>query len=482
MIMQPLLKQAIDLFLTPASLDESRIQKLLNSMLTPHVDAADLYFQSCRSESWFLEDSEVKSGSYSIDRGVGIRAVSGDKTGYAYCDDIDLVAMEQAASAAKSIARHGSAATSIKKIAYNPVAHYANIDPLQGMQAVDKIALLQAIDKAARQADPRVIQVNASLNGCYEVVMVASLDGQMHADIRPMVSIQVSVLVEHNGRRESGRSGGGARMAYGFFLEQDRAIGYAKEAVREACVNLEAEDAPAGMMPVVLGPGWPGVLLHEAVGHGLEGDFNRKGLSAFAGRLGEQVAASGVTVVDNGTLPNRRGSLSIDDEGTPTQNTTLIENGKLVNYMQDHMNAKLMGMQSTGNCRRESYAHVPMPRMTNTYMLSGNHHPEEIIKSVKRGLYAVNFGGGQVDITSGQFVFSASEAYLIEDGIITKPVKGATLIGNGPEVMKKISMIGNDLALDAGIGVCGKDGQSIPVGVGQPTLKIDSLTVGGTQS
>ena len=479
--MQPLLKQVIDLFLTPASLDESRIQKLLSSMLTPEVDAADLYFQSCRSESWFLEDSEVKSGSYSIDRGVGIRAVSGDKTGYAYCDDIALSAMELAAAAAKSIAHHGKTSIAVPtKKSRQPVAYYAPVDPLQEMSAQDKIALLESIDKVARATDPRVVQVNASLSGCYEVVMIASMNGQMQADIRPMVSIQVSVLVEHHGRRESGRSGGGARMAYGFFLEEDRALNYAREAVREALVNLEAQDAPAGMMPVVLGPGWPGVLLHEAVGHGLEGDFNRKGLSAFSGRLGEQVASPGVTVVDNGTMPNRRGSLSIDDEGTITQCTTLIENGKLVNYMQDNMNAKLMGMQSTGNCRRESYADVPMPRMTNTYMLAGNYHPDEIIRTVKRGLYAVNFGGGQVDITSGQFVFSASEAYLIEDGKITRPVKGATLIGNGPEVMKKISMIGNDLALDAGIGVCGKEGQSVPVGVGQPTLKIDSLTVGGT--
>ena len=472
---------AKDLLLKPGSIDESRIEKLLRSMLTRHVDDADLYFQSCCYESWYLEDSEVKSGSYSIDRGVGIRAVSGDKTGYAYCDDILLPAMERAADAARSIAFSGAKATQSIKIASSPIARYPGINPIEGMNKQEKIALLEAIDKEARRVDPRVIQVNASLSACYEVVMIAGMHGQMVADVRPLVSVNVSVIVEDKGRRESARSGGGGRVGYAFFLEQERALTYAREAVREALINLDAMDAPAGMMPVVLGPGWPGVLLHEAVGHGLEGDFNRKGLSAFSGCLGQQVAAPGVTVVDNGTLADRRGSLSMDDEGTPTQCTTLIENGVLVNYMQDKLNAKLMGMQPTGNCRRESYAHVPMPRMTNTYMLAGQHNPEEIIRSVERGLYAVNFGGGQVDITSGQFVFSASEAYLIENGRITRPVKGATLIGNGPEVMKKISMVGNDLSLDSGIGVCGKDGQSIPVGVGQPTLKIDALTVGGTR-
>ena len=473
---------AKDLLLKPAALDESRIEKLIRSMLSHHVDAADLYFQSCSSESWYLEDSEVKSGSFSIDRGVGIRAVSGEKTGYAYCDDIMLPAMERAADAARSIAFAGSSVTQSIQIPTSPIVRYPGLNPIEGMSKQDKIALLESIDKEARRIDPRVIQVNASLSGCYEVVMVADMHGQMIADIRPMVSVHVSVIVEDKGRRESGRSGGGGRVAYTYFTDQDRALGYARAAVREALVNLDAIDAPAGMMPVVLGPGWPGVLLHEAVGHGLEGDFNRKGLSAFSGRLGQQVASEGVTVVDNGTLTDRRGSLTMDDEGTPTQCTTLIENGVLVNYMQDKLNARLMGMQPTGNCRRESYAHVPMPRMTNTYMLAGKHDPEEIIRSVEKGLYAVNFSGGQVDITSGQFVFSASEAYLIENGRVTRPVKGATLIGNGPEVMKKISMVGNDLALDAGIGVCGKDGQSIPVGVGQPTLKIDGLTVGGTRS
>ena len=472
---------AKDLLLKPAALDESRIEKLIRSMMSHHVDAADLYFQSCSSESWYLEDSEVKSGSFSIDRGVGIRAVSGEKTGYAYCDDILLPAMERAALAARSIALIGGSATQAISVSSSPIIRYAGFNPIEGFSKQAKITLLEAIDKEARRIDPRVIQVNASLSGSYEVMMVADMHGQMMADIRPMVSVHVSVIVEDKGRRESGRSGGGGRVPYTYFIDNERALGYARAAVREALINLDAEDAPAGTMPVVLGPGWPGVLLHEAVGHGLEGDFNRKGLSAFSGRLGQQVAAKGVTVVDDGTLLDRRGSLTIDDEGTPTQCTTLIEDGVLVNYMQDKLNARLMGMQPTGNCRRESYAHVPMPRMTNTYMLAGQHAPEDIIRSVEKGLYAVNFSGGQVDITSGQFVFSASEAYLIENGRVTRPVKGATLIGNGPDVMKKISMIGNDLALDGGIGVCGKDGQSVPVGVGQPTLKIDALTVGGTR-
>jgi TldD protein len=472
---------AKELLLKPADLDESHLQKLIQSLHHRHVDAADLYFQSASYESWYLEDSEVKSGSYSIDRGVGIRAVSGEKTGYAYCDDISLPAMERALSAARSIALT-SGTNNVPAFTSNAtaLARYGDFNPIEGMTKHEKIALLHEIDKEARRLDSRVIQVNASLSGCHEVVLMADLNGSFVADVRPLVSINVSVIVESNGRRESSRSGGGGRVGYHFFLEKERALHYAREAVREALVNLEAGPAPAGTMPVVLGPGWPGVLLHEAVGHGLEGDFNRKGLSAFSGRLGEQVAARGVTVVDDGTLQDRRGSLTVDDEGTPAQCTTLIEDGVLVNYMQDKLNAKLMGMQPTGNCRRESYAHMPLPRMTNTYMLAGSHHPEDIIRSVKRGLYAVNFAGGQVDITSGQFVFSTSEAYLIENGRVTRPVKGATLIGNGPDVMKKISMIGNDLSLDPGVGVCGKDGQSVPVGVGQPTLKIDAITVGGT--
>lgn len=472
---------AKQILLTPASLDESGIEKLFKTMMNHHIDYADLYFQSCTYESWYLEDSEVKSGSYSLDKGVGIRAVSEDKTGFAYCDEILLPSMLRAADAARSIALAGTKDVRAIQVPNTAVARYEGLNPIEGMSKLEKIALLEAIDKEARSIDPRVIQVNASLSGCYEVVMVADMHGKMVADIRPLVSVHVSVIVEDKqGRRESARTGGGGRFAYSYFTEQDNALSYAREAVREALINLEAKPAPAGTMPVVLGPGWPGVLLHEAVGHGLEGDFNRKGLSAFSGCMGQKVAAEGVTVVDDGTLKDRRGSLTIDDEGTPSQCTTLIDNGVLVNYMQDKLNAKLMGMQPTGNCRRESYAHVPMPRMTNTYMLAGKYDPQEIIKSVERGLYAVNFGGGQVDITSGQFVFSASEAYLIENGKVTTPVKGATLIGNGPDVMKKISMIGNDLALDRGIGVCGKDGQSVPVGVGQPTLKIDALTVGGT--
>jgi TldD protein len=472
---------AKELLLAPSSLDETGIEKLFKSMMSHHIDDADLYFQSCSYESWYLEDSVVKSGSYSLDKGVGIRAVSGDKTGFAYCDDILMPSMLRAAEAARSIALSGPLAAPVVRMNTIAENRYHGLNPIEGMSKPEKIALLEAIDKEARSIDPRVIQVNASLSGCYEVVMVADMHGHMSADVRPLVSVNVSVIVEDkDGRRESARSGGGGRVAYSYFTEKEIALSYAREAVREALVNLDAKPAPAGTMPVVLGPGWPGVLLHEAVGHGLEGDFNRKGLSAFSGRLGQQVAAPGVTIVDDGTLKDRRGSLTIDDEGTPSQCTTLIEDGVLVNYMQDKLNAKLMGMKPTGNCRRESYAHVPMPRMTNTYMLAGQYEPEEIIRSVKRGLYAVNFGGGQVDITSGQFVFSASEAYLIEDGKITSPVKGATLIGNGPDVMKKISMIGNDLSLDSGIGVCGKEGQSVPVGVGQPTLKIDALTVGGT--
>ncbi len=473
---------AKEVLFKPSSLDEVQIQRLLQSLMTQHIDAADLYFQSGCYESWYLEDSEVKSGSYSIDRGVGIRAVSGEKTGYAYCDDIVFPAMERAVIAARSIA-HGPV-SKIQAIQTKPLPithYYSELNPIDSMSKQEKIALLQKIDAEARRSDTRVIQVNASLSASHEVILVVDMFGQMIPDVRPLVSVHVSVIVEENGRRESGRAGGGGRVDYTFFHQDERALHYAREAVREAVLNLDAIDAPAGMMPVVLGPGWPGVLLHEAVGHGLEGDFNRKGLSAFSGRIGEKVASAGVTVVDNGTLPNRRGSLTVDDEGTPTQNTVLIEDGVLVGYMQDRLNAKLMNMSSTGNCRRESYAHVPMPRMTNTYMLAGQDDPEDIIRSVQSGLYAVNFGGGQVDITSGQFVFTASEAYMIENGKVTQPVRGATLIGNGPEVMNKITMIGHDLALDLGIGVCGKDGQSIPVGVGQPTLKISSLTVGGTR-
>ena len=476
-----LLFTAKEHLLTPAAINEITLEKILQTLSKRPIDDADLYFQSIYDESWYLEDSAVKSGDFSMEHGVGIRVVSGEKTGYAYCDTIQLDNLERAADAARSIAYGSTSQTHPILSTTQPKLYYSAQNPIDGWTKYEKIALLQSIDQTARAIDSRVIQVNASLSSSYEIILIASLDGQLKADIRPLVSINVSVIVEdkHN-KRESARSGGGGRGDYSFFFHQEKALQYAHEAVAEALLNLDAVAAPAGTMPVILGPGWPGVLLHEAVGHGLEADFNRKGLSAFSGRIGQQIAAKGVTVVDNGTLPNRRGSLSMDDEGTPSQCTTLIEDGILVNYMQDKLNARLMNMQPTGNCRRESYAHAPIPRMTNTYMLAGKYTPQEIIASVKKGIYAVNFGGGQVDITSGQFVFSASKAFLIEDGQIKHPIKGVTLIGNGPEIMQKISMVGNDLELDSGIGVCGKAGQSVPVGVGQPTLKIDQLTVGGT--
>jgi TldD protein len=475
------LQRVKDYFFNAAGLDDAQLARLLESMLGHQVDNAELYFQSTRHESWGLEDGIVKDASYNSDRGVGVRAMAGEKTGFAYSEEIAMPALERASSAARSIARSGSIAK--VKAWQSPVVTplYDPNDPLNCMSEQQKIELLRQLDDIARQQDPRIKQVMASLSGVYEKILVVASDGTLAADIRPLVRINVSVIAEHNGRRERGSAGGGGRYDYRVFLHDQCIEEFAKEAVRQALINLEAIDAPAGVMPVVLGPGWPGVLLHEAVGHGLEGDFNRKGSSTFSGRIGERVASPLVTVVDDGSLNKSRGSLTIDDEGTPTQQTLLIENGILRGYMQDKRNARLMGVQSTGNGRRESYAHLPMPRMTNTYMLAGKDDPQDIIKSVKRGIYAPNFGGGQVDITSGKFVFSTSEAYLIEDGKITAPVKGATLIGNGPEVMKKISMVGNDLQLDSGIGVCGKDGQSVPVGVGQPTLKVDELTVGGTQ-
>ncbi|OAI49943.1 metalloprotease TldD, partial [Gammaproteobacteria bacterium SCGC AG-212-F23] len=474
-------KQAEADLLAPAGITENQLQQVLGHVLGKNIDHADLYFQSSYSESWSLEDSIIKGGSYNIDRGVGVRAMSGEKTGFAYSDDILLPALEEAAHAARSIDHHTDATPVKIKPLKKSHELYVPVNPLNSLNEAEKIRLLQSIDACARQIDPRVIQVNASIAAEYETILVMASDGQLAADVRPLVRLNVSVIVEQNGRRESGYAGGGGRFDYQYFLENDRALAYAREAVRQALVNLEAIPAPAGTMPVVLGPGWPGVLLHEAIGHGLEGDFNRKGTSAFSGRLGERVATPLCTVVDDGTLVNRRGSLNMDDEGTPTECTVLIEKGILTNYMQDKRNARLMGMKTTGNARRESYAHVPMPRMTNTYMLAGESSPEEIIRSVKKGIYAVNFGGGQVDITSGKFVFSASEAYLIEDGKIMAPVKGATLIGGGPEILTHVSMVGNDLQLDTGIGICGKEGQSVPVGVGQPTLKIDSITVGGTQ-
>ena len=475
------MQSAAQALLAPGDLDQRALERTLDSLLSHRVDLADLYFQSTRSESWVLEDGAVKEGSHSIEQGVGVRAVSGEKSGFAYSDEIVLPALTQAAQAARAIASSGAAGAVRTLRQRGERDLYRGADPLDSMNEPERVALLEAVDAEARRADPRIKQVIVSLAGELSRVLIAASDGTYAADVRPLVRLNVNVIAEDaNGRRESASSGGGGRFGYRWFLDEDRALGHAHEAVRQALVNLEAVDAPAGTMTVVLGPGWPGVLLHEAIGHGLEGDFNRKGSSAFSGRIGEMVASALCTVVDDGTLAERRGSLNVDDEGTPTRCTTLIENGRLAGYMQDKLNARLTGVAPTGNGRRESYAHLPMPRMTNTYMLPGPHSREEIIASVPRGLYAVNFGGGQVDITSGRFVFSASEAYLIENGKITAPVKGATLIGNGPEVLTRVSMVGNDLELDPGVGTCGKEGQSVPVGVGQPTLRIDGLTVGGT--
>ena len=475
-----ILRQVKQSILSPYNLQQSDIDKVMDSLLTNTVDYADIYFQSNHFESWVLEGGIIKEGSHSIEKGVGVRVVSGEKTGFAYSDEIELSALLQAANHVKAIARQGQTAQRQVDTLAKSTPYYQGINPLKSLQDQQKIDLLHRVDIETRQLDARIEEVIISLVGVYEEVMVMNHTGQLVADIRPLTRMSVSVILEDNGKREQGSMGGGARTDYGFFLDDDKAIEYGKEAVRQAIVNLEAVDAPAGSMPVVLGSGWPGILLHEAIGHGLEGDFNRKGTSVFSGRIGEKVASELCTIVDDGTLEGRRGSLSMDDEGVPTQNTVLIEKGILKGYMQDTMNARLMGDTPTGNGRRESYAHLPMPRMTNTYMLAGQHQPEEIIKSVKKGLYAKNFGGGQVDITSGKFVFSASEAYLIENGKITRPVKGATLIGNGLDVLTQISMVGNDLALDSGVGTCGKEGQSVPVGVGQPTLKLDKLTVGGT--
>jgi TldD protein len=472
---------ARETLLDPAGLTENQLQVILGRLLSPSVDMADLYFQTTQLESWILEDSIVKNGSFNIERGVGVRAISGEKTGFAYSDDIVLPALESAATMAASIARvgqQGQVHAWQKNPRLNPL--YTAMDPISSWTELEKISLLRQVDEVARACDARIKHVNVSLVGTQEVILVINSDGCMAADIRPLVRLNISVIAEDKGLREQGFAGGGGRTDYSYFIKDQVAIDLAKEAVRLAILNLDAVKAPARTMPVVLGPGWPGVLLHEAVGHGLEGDFNRKGSSVFSGRIGERVASAGCTVVDDGTLPNRRGSLTIDDEGTPTQRTVLIEKGILKAYMMDKLNARLMGTHSTGNGRRESFAHLPMPRMTNTYMLPGPYVPEEIISTVEKGLYAVNFSGGQVDITSGKFVFSACEAYLIENGRVTRPVKGATLIGNGPDVLTQVSMIGNDLKLDSGIGSCGKEGQNIPVGVGQPTLKIDALTVGGT--
>jgi TldD protein len=465
--------------LAPYGLDASGIGQVFGRILAHRVDYADLYFQYSRSESWSLEEGIVKAGSFSIDQGVGVRAVSADKTAFAYSDDISLPALRSAADATRAIALQGTQGSVQAVRRSEPLALYQPHDPLPSLGDSAKVALLERLDRAARARDPRVTQVIASLAGEYEVVLVMRADGMAAADVRPLVRLSVQVFVEQDGRREHGSAGGGGRFDYSYFTDEV-VRDYADKAVDQALINLSARPAPAGTMTVVLGPGWPGVLLHEAIGHGLEGDFNRKGTSAFTGRIGQRVAAPGVTVVDDGTLTRRRGSLNIDDEGNPTQCTVLIEDGVLRGYMQDALNARLMDAAPTGNGRRESYAHVPMPRMTNTYMLNGNRDPAEIVASVKHGLFAKNFGGGQVDIVSGKFVFSASEAYMIEDGKITYPVKGATLIGNGPDALTRVSMIGNDMSLDTGVGTCGKEGQSVPVGVGQPTLRLDGLTVGGT--
>ena len=456
------------------------VQNTLDHLMQHDIDDADLYFETAHAESWVLEDGIVKEGAHSIDQGVGVRAISGEKTGFAYSDEIILPALSSAANAARAIARSGGGGNlQTWKKQSAPVLYTAQ-DPLASISADDKVNLLKRIDAEARKKDPRVKQVLVGLTGVQTTVLIAGSDGTFAADVRPLVRLNVNVIVEENGRIEKGGAGGGGRFGYEYFLNNNMYASYIDEAVQQALINLGAVNAPAGAMTVVLGPGWPGILLHEAIGHGLEGDFNRKKISAFSGRIGQRVATPEVTVVDDGTIANRRGSLNIDDEGTPTRCTVLIERGILRGYLQDKLNARLMGMQPTGNGRRESYAHLPMPRMTNTYMLGGKHAPEEIIASVQKGIYAQQFGGGQVDITNGKFVFSASLAFLIENGKITRPIRGASLIGNGPDVLTRVVMVGNDMQLDSGIGTCGKDGQSVPVGVGQPTIRIDELTVGGT--
>ncbi len=476
------LAQAQALLLEPFGLDDAKLARVLQTIAAHRIDDADMYFQSTRHEGWSLEEGIVKSGSFSIDQGVGVRAVAGEKTAFAYSDDISEAALQDAARTVRTIAAAGQSKR--VKVGTRPVVAgsrmlYAATDPIGTLDSTQKVALLEKVERLARAKDPRIVQVMAGLAAEYDVVLVARADGTRAADVRPLVRLSVTVIAEQNGRREVGSGGGGGRFGLGFF--QDAVIGsYVDQAVNAALTNLEGRAAPAGAMTVVLGPGWPGVLLHEAIGHGLEGDFNRKGSSAFSGRIGQRVAAKGVTVLDDGTLPDRRGSLNVDDEGHATQRTVLIEDGILKGYIQDTLNARLMGVKPTGNGRRESYAHLPMPRMTNTYMLAGNRSRDEIVASLKRGLYATNFGGGQVDITSGKFVFSASEAFWVENGKIQYPVRGATLIGSGPDCLTRVSMIGNDLELDPGIGSCGKEGQSVPVGVGQPTLRIDGLTVGGT--
>jgi TldD protein len=475
------LATARQLLLTPFGLDETHLSRALAEIAAHRVDDADLYFQYTRSEGWSLEEGIVKTGSFSIDQGVGVRAVSGEKTAFAYSDDISEASLLDAARTVRSIAaagRSGRVKTPARKIAGSR-SLYRGIDPIASLDSTAKVRLLEKVEQLARSRDPRVSQVMAGLASEYDVVLVARADGTLAADVRPLARLSITVIAEQNGRREVGSGGGGGRFGLAYFDDAHIAE-YVDQAVHSALTNLESRPAPAGEMTVVLGPGWPGILLHEAIGHGLEGDFNRKGSSAFSGRVGQRVAAKGVTVLDDGTIADRRGSLNVDDEGNPTQRNVLIEDGILKGYIQDALNARLMKTAPTGNGRRESYAHVPMPRMTNTYMLGGDKDPKEIVASIEKGLYAVNFGGGQVDITSGKFVFSASEAYWVEKGKIQYPVKGATLVGNGPDALTRVTMIGNDMALDSGVGTCGKEGQSVPVGVGQPTLRIDGLTVGGT--
>ncbi|WP_077001144.1 metalloprotease TldD [Variovorax sp. KK3] len=477
----PRLATAQQLLLTPFGLDETHLLRALAEITAHKVDDADLYFQYTRSEGWSLEEGIVKTGSFSIDQGVGVRAVSGEKTAFAYSDDISEASLLDAARTVRSISsagRSGRVKAPTRKVATSR-SLYEGIDPISTLDSASKVELLGKVEKLARSRDPRVAQVMAGLASEYDVVLVARADGTIAADVRPLVRLSVTVIAEQNGRREVGSGGGGGRFGLAHF-DDGRIAEFVDQAVQQALTNLESRPAPAGEMTVVLGPGWPGILLHEAIGHGLEGDFNRKGSSAFSGRIGERVAAKGVTVLDDGTIADRRGSLNVDDEGNATQRNVLIEDGILKGYIQDALNARLMKVKPTGNGRRESYAHVPMPRMTNTYMLGGDKEPAEIVASIKKGLYATNFGGGQVDITSGKFVFSASEAYWVENGKIQYPVKGATLVGNGPDALTRVTMIGNDMSLDSGVGTCGKEGQSVPVGVGQPTLRIDGLTVGGT--
>ena len=475
------LATASDLLLTPFGLTEADLGKTLAEIAANRVDDADLYFQYTRAEGWSLEEGIVKTGSFSIDQGVGVRAVAGEKTAFAYSDDISSASLLDAAHTVRAIstmARSGRVKLRRRSVAKSR-ALYGPLDPIATLDSTAKVALLEKVEQLARAKDPRIVQVMAGLASEYDVVLIARLDGTLAADVRPLVRLSVTVIAEQNGRREVGSFGGGGRFGLAYF-DDELVKGYVDEAVTAALTNLESRPAPAGEMTVVLGPGWPGVLLHEAVGHGLEGDFNRKGSSAFSGRIGQRVAAKGVTVLDDGSIPDRRGSLNVDDEGQATQRNVLIEDGILKGYIQDAMNARLMKVKPTGNGRRESYAHIPMPRMTNTYMLGGDKDPREIVASIKKGLYATNFGGGQVDITSGKFVFSASEAFWVENGQIQYPVKGATIVGSGPESLKRITMIGNDMRLDSGVGTCGKEGQSVPVGVGQPTLRLDGLTVGGT--